>query len=542
LLGSSAICAAILGVAIGLRAFELGRLSFWYDEVVTMRLAGADSWGALLDRLFQIDATRAPVHPMLLRAWLKVFGATEAAARSLSVVCGLATLVSIFLIGRAVFDAPTGLWAAWLGALSPVLVVYSREARMYAWLIAVTCFAWLSLLKLGGVSRPPESRSSRSEPPLPVSPPLQSVSCGAGVPPAPPVSAARTPAPRSARLFLRIASVSWTAAYGFSLVVLAYSHPLGLLMAANLALAGLIGARRCFGSLRRWMLIHLIALFCVLPWLGNYFDHPPEFLSGRQPLRFLLGVPIGFIGGDFRILAGLALLIALGLWRRSRRLCVEPQEVSPARDWISPVFLLLWFALPPMVLYLYARISYPIFGPARYTAFVAPAFLILVAAGLRQLPPLLRYPAAFLLALVSAIALWPLAYDPELKADWRGFAQAATQMLRARPGESALVIVASDDPTRNVEVETARYYLPESCQVLASGDATPERLEQTLAEYVYATVGSRRGKPVAPAPERLGGYEFHELQRFPGLIAFRGTRLKATRRQSSFNPGTTAAD
>ena len=37
--------AAIAAVAFGLRAYHLGRLSFWYDEVVTMRLAGAGGPG-----------------------------------------------------------------------------------------------------------------------------------------------------------------------------------------------------------------------------------------------------------------------------------------------------------------------------------------------------------------------------------------------------------------------------------------------------------------------------------------------------------------
>ena len=147
-LGAGAICVAIVALGAGLRSFELGRLSFWYDEVVTMRLARAGSPGALVDRLFQIDATRAPLHPLLLQAWLEVFRTSEASARSLSVVCGVATIVLVFLIGRIVFDAPTGLWAAWLGALSPILIVYAREARMYAWLVLVTCCAWLALLAL----------------------------------------------------------------------------------------------------------------------------------------------------------------------------------------------------------------------------------------------------------------------------------------------------------------------------------------------------------------------------------------------------------
>ena len=62
------IFVVILAVAAGLRAWKLGQLNFWYDEVVTMRLATAPTLAALFDRLFQIDATRAPLHPLLLQA------------------------------------------------------------------------------------------------------------------------------------------------------------------------------------------------------------------------------------------------------------------------------------------------------------------------------------------------------------------------------------------------------------------------------------------------------------------------------------------
>ena len=93
-------CALIVAVAALLRFFELGRLSFWYDEVVTMRVARTASPVALVERLFQIDATRAPLHPLLLQAWIGIFGSSEATARSLSVLCGLATIVLIYEIGR----------------------------------------------------------------------------------------------------------------------------------------------------------------------------------------------------------------------------------------------------------------------------------------------------------------------------------------------------------------------------------------------------------------------------------------------------------
>ena len=57
-------------------------------------------------------------------------------------------------------------------------------------------------------------------------------------------------------------------AYVLSLAALVYSHPLGLLMLATLALAGLLGLRACFGSWRRWLAVHLAAAALVAPWVA----------------------------------------------------------------------------------------------------------------------------------------------------------------------------------------------------------------------------------------------------------------------------------
>jgi len=456
-------CAAIAVVAAALRLYQLGRLSFWYDEVVTMRLARSPSPRALFERLFEIDATRAPLHPLILEFWLKLFGTSEFAARSFSVICGVATIVLIYQIGCAAFDKRTGLWAAWLAAFSPVLVVYSREARMYAWLVLVSCLCWRLLLAL---------RESF------------------------------TPA--------RVVT------YVISLTALVYSHPLGLIMLAALSLAGLVDARGTFGGFRHWLAVHGAVALLILPWISNYFDHPPEFLSDRLPLRFLLGTPIGFIGGNSLLLLGLVALIALGIFGQAR-------DSAAAHRPIVPTLLLCWLILPPVALYVYSWLFHPVFGPARYTVFVAPAYLVLVAAGLSRLPAWARYPLGLALVAFSSLALIPLAYDPNLKADWRDFSAQLAVSRSSHPDRSILVIVASTDPKRNVEVETARYYLPPGCVVVGHAEDDATLPEVRMADNIYYAVG----KPASgrtDAPESIGPFKRQEVLKFPGLDVYRFAR------------------
>ena len=415
--------AAILAVAAGLRASDLGRASLWYDEVVTMTLARADGPTALIESLGRIDATRAPLHPLLLQQWLRVFGASDAAGRSFSVVCGVLTVALIYRLGlRAYGDVPTALWAAALAAVSPMLVVYSREARMYAWLVLVTCLAWDALLNLRD-------------------------------------------GPTSRRL-------AWYAAW---LAALGYSHPLGLLMIAALCAASLVVRPAAGRSRGRWLAPYAAAGLALAPWIPRYLDHDPESTVGRLPIQFLLGTPIGFLGGNFLALALFAGVIAFGLSRsRDRR--------------TACACLVLWLAVPPVLLYAYSRLSHPIFGPARYTLFVAPAYLLLLARGLTRMPLLPRIGVASLAFGLAASALPGTVYGPDLKADWR----AVSSFLNAAdPSERDAVVVLTADPAHNVETVTARYYLGPMRPVT---DAPPR------SGRAWYAIGVRSGRPVADLP------------------------------------------
>ena len=153
-LGQVLPMAVILLVTAGLRFWNLDHTSLWYDEVVTMRVARAGNPVAMVHLLDQIDGTRALLHPLVLQAWLSLFGASDFAGRSFSALCGLATVFVTYRIGRRAFDDRAGLWAAWLASVCPPLVYYSQEARMYAWLVLLTAVSWLVLLSFRHAAGP----------------------------------------------------------------------------------------------------------------------------------------------------------------------------------------------------------------------------------------------------------------------------------------------------------------------------------------------------------------------------------------------------
>jgi mannosyltransferase len=389
---------AILVVAAVVRLYHLGQSSLWYDEVVTMRLARTKSPAALCRLLGQIDATRAPLHPLLLQGWVTLFGPSDTSGRAFSALCGIGTIGLVSWLGVQAFDIKTALVASWLCAISPPLVYYSRETRMYMWLVMATCLAWGLLFS-------------------------------------------HAHSPQRWRL----------AFYTLSMIAIVYSHPLGLLMVGALGLASLVFHEAFRISWRGWLYSHLAVVLGIVPWVGQYLDHSPESTTGLLPLRYLLGMPIGFIGGNFAILLVCVVLIAYGLCG------VQKQASGRIRVFLEQpalsISLLIWLVVPTLLLYAYSRVAHPIFGPPRYTLFVGPAYLLLVARGLTKLPWPLGIAAVGAGAILSGVMLLNDVYRPDLKADWRNV---AAYLNRRDP--SAVVSIISPGPSGNLELETARYY------------------------------------------------------------------------------------
>jgi 4-amino-4-deoxy-L-arabinose transferase-like glycosyltransferase len=452
--------AGILLVAAGLRLLSLDGSSLWYDEIVTMQVARTDGTAALVERLDQIDGTRAPLHPLILQAWLRVFGSSDLAGRSFSALCGLGTVFVIFVLGLRAFDETTGLWAAWLAAVCPPLIYYSQEARMYAWLVLLSCLSWLVFLSFRHAAKPGQCL-----------------------------------------------------VYWLLLTALFYSHPLGVFMIAAHGLAFLLVRRHLRLPILWWLMVQCAVLVSFKPWLPRYTDHGTDYPMPRYSIRFLLAVPIEYVGGNGVVFACCLALIALGMVSRKLPGRLPWQGIRcPAENLI----LLTWAAAPPCLMYVYSQFFQPIFGPPRYHLYSAPAYLILLAHGLAQLPRTVRWPLAALGLVLSILLLQH--YQPGQKADWRSLAAwLETQEKESRTGDSprevpTIEVHPSDPRFPREQVEAARYYLSPHFQVIPAGSrpwAQNSKPPQSFCE-VFCRPDVR--KSIVDDPE---------LQSFYGLIVVR---------------------
>jgi uncharacterized membrane protein len=112
----------------------------WLDEAISIHQAHL-SFHDLFENL-QYGDRHPPLHHVVLWLTVKAFGDGELAVRIPSIVAGTLAIPALYLLGRELYDRRTGLVAAAFGAASPLLIWYSQEARMYAF---VELFGLLAL-------------------------------------------------------------------------------------------------------------------------------------------------------------------------------------------------------------------------------------------------------------------------------------------------------------------------------------------------------------------------------------------------------------
>jgi len=147
------ICATV--IATFMRSIGLGDLSLWYDE-------GFSSWSARLSiietlRLSFSVEPNPPLYPIFLRFWSTLFGDSEWALRFPSLIFSGLCIAAVGWLGWRFVSPRVGTVAALWTMASPIVIEYSREARVYS------SFCFFSLLAMGSmpVLGKPWSRSMR---------------------------------------------------------------------------------------------------------------------------------------------------------------------------------------------------------------------------------------------------------------------------------------------------------------------------------------------------------------------------------------------
>jgi len=356
-------------LAFGLRLFAIDRQDIWGDEAFSIWLSSQP----LPEVVAGGADTHPPFYPFLLALWLRLAGSGPLAARALSAFAGTLIVPVVHVLARRLLAGrgeaagrAVPLLAALLAAVSPVLVYYAQETRMYG---LVTLLAAASIYWSLRFYRAPRSATA-------------ALGC-----------------------FLSGLAAIYTHYYAFF-----------VLLAENLVLLpALLRARRAGAG--RWLAVQGAMALAYLPWIVVQTG----FLEGKASARFA-----GWGAAALRIASETLTAFAggLALPPAAARAVALPflaavaaglfLAVRPARDArASRVhrLLLAAYLLVPLVLAWAVDPIMPFFY-ARYLLLLAPAFYLLAALGLA---PLLRQPwlplgAAGALLLVAGSAYGLSAY------------------------------------------------------------------------------------------------------------------------------------
>lgn len=332
LLGFILFCGAVL------RFYDLSAESLWADEGITVRTV-SDSFTAMQQILSK--AIHPPLHYLILHPLTHIFGNSEFVVRMPSVIFGIVSIFMTYVLGRRLFNTPTGFIAAGLVALSYFQIRYSQEARNYALLTMLALFSYYYFVRL-----------------------------------------------------LEKPSRKHTAGYLIVSVLLLYTHFFGLFTIFSQNLYMLI--RACvLGKKVRPSLLHWIGLQCAtallfMPWVSVLIHHVSTRQSNgawqARPSLYTLSSTFGVYAGSLPllILFFAIMLLAAGLWLfKSGSNASQAVRFNFSR--MEPLYIVLtWLGSYTLVPFILSQIMTSLYH-YRYTIVGSIAFYLLMALALRQL-------------------------------------------------------------------------------------------------------------------------------------------------------------
>jgi mannosyltransferase len=140
------IVAGLTALAAAVRFATLGLQSYHHDEIVTASRVLRDGFWHAMDAV-GFSESAPPLYYVLAWLWTQVTGTGEFGLRSISALAGVIMVPVAYLLGAELRGRRTGIAAAALVAVNPMLVWYSQEARAYALFALLTAVSFLYFLR-----------------------------------------------------------------------------------------------------------------------------------------------------------------------------------------------------------------------------------------------------------------------------------------------------------------------------------------------------------------------------------------------------------
>jgi uncharacterized membrane protein len=325
-----------------LRFFRIGFENLWLDENWSLLFA-SNKIPEIISVVATLDV-HPPTYYILLHSWMSIFGPSELALKSLSVLFGILSIPLFYLLARKFFKFKDATIATILLALSSYAVEYSQEVRMYSMLVLTTIFCYYAFLD-----------------------------------------------------FLEDSNIKTQSIYLFSVLILIYTHIMGLTVIAAQGIQFLLRNynNRDYNEIVDWTKMQVIAGIAFLPWFWIVINQANKLLQKEQPnigFEQAFGVPFYLSGGlpTVVIFGILGILATVYHFRNYISTKISPKELwlKILEDGSSSegnfLIALIWFSVP-LALQLSFVPMIPRTFDYRHFIMCLPPLLIIVNYGLEDI-------------------------------------------------------------------------------------------------------------------------------------------------------------
>ncbi len=338
-----------------------------------------------------------PLYFLLLHYWVILFGYSETALRSMSLVFGIVTIPMIYIVATELFTPLTGLLSALILSLSRFHVYFSQEARSYSLIGLLTLVSFYFLIKL--------------------------------------IKADSTKLDVAGYILIN------------SLLLYTHSASVFIVIAQNCIWLVLKIFERIPISYPRWILYQILPFVFFSPWLVIEL-HQFQYLQGINiygiPTLYGLVNTFYLYSGSFSVLFLFFLIFLLGLYTKLRKNTTPEQFLTSTRT----TFLSIWIGLPILAPFILSQFVSPIYT-ARNTLSAAFGFYILIAKSLTTIRNIIITTVLLFFILIISAQNLVIYYNTPDKEQWREAVDYVD--ANAHPGDIISVITPAYDyyNTRN---------------------------------------------------------------------------------------------
>lgn len=402
--------ALILLLAACLRVYDLGKESYWIDEMYTV----VEGQQSITHMLASGRLDQPPAYYLPFSLWLQAFGLSEFATRMFSCLAGVASIYLVYLIAGRLFNPTVALLASFISAASEFQIYYAQQARFYAFFeLAALVSIYTFLLAISGK--------------------------------------------RSLPYVLHALAGLW----------MLYAHSYGVFILLAQSIYFLLNWKKYPAARIPWLLSQL-AIWCFfLPYFlplvfgqglsqavtsNSTQTPPPSWLDSLKTLfRFVFPARRGraWDAALINTLSALLILLVGIAWQRMRQGWLGRWQDIKARDSStaeypdlrgSLLFTTLWLVVP-LALPFFASLAVAPMYLDRYMIASAPAMALLIAFALfhiRRLLPLMFSIAAFMVMVAPGLVYY---YRMDVHEQWR---EAAAYLHQNLAPHQALVFAPNE--------------------------------------------------------------------------------------------------